>query len=316
LTLILAPALCLLWALALSRILRPFVTLLREAPVTLRRKTRFATRVGKEFSAIPLILIFLLLTITFIFPSTESRLRGDPFPRVIDQAYIPTSIAAAGLPVAIRDIDALPDWLDALDWMRNNLPADAVVASWWDYGYWITTIANKTTLVDNATLNTTQIKRVGLMFMSPETEATAILDEFNEEAHSRGFSSNVTYVVAFLTFDTQGRDVGYGEEGKWKWMANIAFDNLEEWKTYGNYTLGNDAIDTDGDGQLDQLVDNSKGQNTTLYKMMMWGKSQRVSVTAVEPEHFELVYYSQKGWSTVVTAGSVHALVTVWKVIP
>ncbi len=316
LMLILAPALCLLWALALSRILRPFVTLLREAPVTLRRKKRFETRVGKEFSAIPVILIFLLLTVTFIFPSTESRLRGDPFPRVIDQAYIPTSIAAAGLPVAIRELDELPDWLDALDWMRNNLPANAVVASWWDYGYWITTIANKTTLIDNATLNTSQIKRVGLMFMSPETEAIAVLDELNAEAHSQGFSSNVTYVAAFFTFDSNGNDLGYGEEGKWKWMANIAFDNLTAWKAYGNYTLGRDAIDADGDGRLDTLVDNSKGRNTTLYKLMMLGKKQRVAISAVDPQHFELIYWSQKGWPTVVTAGSIHALVTVWKVKP
>ncbi len=317
LLLILAPAFCLLWALALSRIVRPFITLLKEAPIGFRQKRRFETRVGKEFIAIPVILIFLLLTVTFIFPSTESRLRGEPFPRVIDQAYIPTSIAAAGLPVAIRDIDVLPDWLDALDWMRNNLPANSVVASWWDYGYWITTIANKTTLVDNATLNTTQIKRVGRIFMSPETEAIAILDEFNREAQNRGFSSNVTYVVAFFTFDSQGSDIGYGEEGKWKWMANIAFDNLEEWKTYGNYTLGNDAIDTNGDGQLDQLVENSKGQNTTLYEMMAFGKTKRISSLTYElPDAFpfELVYWSQKGESIPVTAGGINALVTIWKV--
>jgi asparagine N-glycosylation enzyme membrane subunit Stt3 len=201
--------------------------------------------------------------------------------------------------------------------MRSNLPANSVVASWWDYGYWITTIANKTTLIDNATLNTTQIQRVGLMFMSPETDAIATLDEFNREGQNRGFSSNVSYVVAFFTFDSSGNDIGYGEEGKWKWMANIAYDNLEEWKTYGNYTLGNDAIDSDGDGQLDQLVASSKGQNTTLYKMMAFGKTKRISTLTYElPDDFpfELVYWSQKGESTPVTAGGVNALVTIWKV--
>jgi len=317
LLLILAPALCLLWALALTRVLKPFITLLRETPVAFRKKMRFETHVGKEFSTGFLILILILLTLTFVFPSTESRARGDPFPRVFEQAYVPSTIAAAGLP--IKPDQAIPDWFDALNWMRYNLPPDAVVASWWDYGYWITMIANKTTLVDNATINTTQIQRVGSLFLSNETEALKILDEFNQEGRSRGYSSRVGYIVAFFTFDGQGRDVGYGEESKWRWMANIAGDSLEAWKQFGNSTLGRDGIDTSSppDGQPDQFPDNAKGQSTILYKFLTWGKSKRVSsITFQKPENFpfELVYWSQKGMSTVVTAGGINALVTVFRV--
>lgn len=39
-------------------------------------------------------------------------------------------------------------WRQALDWMKNNLPKDAVVASWWDYGSWINTLAERATIVD------------------------------------------------------------------------------------------------------------------------------------------------------------------------
>jgi dolichyl-diphosphooligosaccharide--protein glycosyltransferase len=324
LMLILAPALSILWALALTRVLKPFITLLREASGTIRRKARLESRVGREFSAAFLILMFLLLTFTFIFPSTESRIRGDPFPRVLEQAYVPTTIASASLP--IKPDQTIPDWIDALDWMRYNLPSDAVVVAWWDYGYWITTIGNKTTLIDNATLNTTQIGRVGEMFLSPEPRALEILNEFNQKGLRQGFPSisNKTYVVAFFTFYgegvsgvTAGTDIGYGEESKWKWMANIAFDDLNIWKTYGNYTLGKDGIDTDGDGRPDQTVDNINGQNTVLYELMMFGKLQRISSlqpTPEPPEHFDLVYWSQKGQSSAVTAGGINALVTVWKV--
>ena len=38
------------------------------------------------------------------------------------------------------------DWLDALEWIKNNTPKDAVVASWWDYGYWIQTLGERATL--------------------------------------------------------------------------------------------------------------------------------------------------------------------------
>jgi len=316
LMLILAPALCLLWALALTRTLKPFVTILRETPVAFRRKTGFEAHVGKEFSAAFLILMFLLLTFTFVFPSTEARVRGGSFPRVFDQAYVPTTIAASSL--SVRPDQMIPDWLDALNWMRYNLPADAVVASWWDYGYWITTMANKTTLDDNATLNTTQIKKVGLMFLSSETGALNIIDEFNQKGRNRGSSLKLSYVVAFFTFDGSGNDIGYGEESKWRWMANIAFDDLNYWRNFGNSTLGKDGTpDTNQDGQPDSTIDNARGINTTIYKMMMWGKQQRVStVTANPPDHFELVYWSQKGKSQVVTAGGINALVTVWKVKP
>jgi len=316
LTLILAPALCLLWALALTRVLKPFITLLKEKPITFKTKMRIEGHVGREFSAAFLILIFLLLTLTFIFPSTESRVRGESFPRVLEQAYVPVTIAAASLP--IKPDQTVPDWFDALNWMRFNLPNDAVVASWWDYGYWITTIANKTSLVDNATFNTTQIQRVGLLFMSDENGAVEVLDQFNEWGRSQESSFKVDYVVAFFTFDSNGNDVGYGEESKWRWMANIAFNDLNAYESYGNFSLGRDWTgDKNQNGQPDQdeVVSNSRGQNTTVYKMMQYGKSKRVtSVTAPALQRFELVYWSQKDVSSVITAGPYNALVTVWRV--
>jgi len=316
LMLILAPALCLLWALALTRVLKPFITLLREKPVTFRGKKSIGAHVGREFSAAFLILLFLLLTFTFLFPSTESRASGrDPFPRVINQAYVPTTIAAASLPV--KPDQTLPDWIDALAWMRFNIDPDSAVVSWWDYGYWITTVAGKISLADNGTMNLTQIKRIGRMFISTETDALKIIDEFNQYGQNRGSTVKVNYVVVFFTFDNNGIDIGYGEESKWRWMANIAEDSLDAHRKYGNFTLGRDWSDTNSDGQpaSDELIDNPLGQSTLLYKMMLWGKMQRVtSVTATEPENFKLVYWSQKGVSSVVTAGGINALVTVWKV--
>jgi hypothetical protein len=53
------------------------------------------------------------------------------------------------------------DFREAYYWLRYNTPEDAKVMSWWDYGYQITAMANRTILVDNNTWNNTHISRVG-----------------------------------------------------------------------------------------------------------------------------------------------------------
>lgn len=67
------------------------------------------------------------------------------------------------------------DWLDALLWLRTRVPDLTPTASWWDYGYWISVIANKSSLADNSTVNSTQISSIAKAFTSTsEEEALAI----------------------------------------------------------------------------------------------------------------------------------------------
>jgi len=300
LILLMAPALCLLWALALVRLLRPFVTIIKEAPVISRRKTRFGAYVGKEFSGAFLIIMFLLLTLTFVLPTQQIS-----YPRVFDSAYSPTTIASASVP--IKPDQTIYDWIEALNWMRENLPQTAVVASWWDYGYWITTVGNKTTLVDNATWNWTQIQRIGLMFMSNETEAIEILREYN-----------ATHVVVFTVFNTQGGDTGIGDEGKWTWMVQIA--NGTKWMgrvVQFDIRVVNGRVILPDFGQYDENGRwqdwTPRGKNTVIYKLMTYGKYERLGDPQydIDLEHFEPVHFS--GGSLI--RGTYYALVCVYKVV-
>jgi dolichyl-diphosphooligosaccharide--protein glycosyltransferase len=276
LTLLMAPVVSILWALALVQVVKPFATIFREGPIVHRRKMRFRPHVGKEFSAAFIILMFILLTITFVLPSA-----GSSFPRVIDRAYSPTTIAASSLP--LKPGEPVSDWLDALNWMRVNLESDDIVAAWWDYGYWITTIANKTTLADNGTGNTTQIGLIGKMFMSNETEAIKFLKDYD-----------VDYVVVFQTFRDDGSDAVYGDEGKWRWMARIpGLDDIQ----YGNYSLGIDWTDLNEDGQPtgDELIINDIGNSTVLYKLMHYARDLVLNYGSnIQLEHFEEAFFSQE----------------------
>uniref|UniRef100_A0A7S4MYF1 dolichyl-diphosphooligosaccharide--protein glycotransferase n=1 Tax=Odontella aurita TaxID=265563 RepID=A0A7S4MYF1_9STRA len=53
------------------------------------------------------------------------------------------------------------DYLDAYKWVKNNTPEDSRILSWWDYGYQINGVANRTTLADGNTWNHEHIALLG-----------------------------------------------------------------------------------------------------------------------------------------------------------
>ena len=66
-----------------------------------------------------------------------------------------------------RDV-IVNDYQEAYWWLRDNTPADSRVLSWWDYGYQIAGIANRTTLADGNTWNLEHIALIGRILTSPE----------------------------------------------------------------------------------------------------------------------------------------------------
>jgi len=72
-------------------------------------------------------------------------------------------------------LPASNDWLDAMNWLKQNTPEDAIIASWWDYGYWITTLSERTTLADNATLINWQIQKIAYALIQPPDVSWHIL---------------------------------------------------------------------------------------------------------------------------------------------
>jgi dolichyl-diphosphooligosaccharide---protein glycosyltransferase len=123
------------------------------------------------------------------------------------------------------------DWTQALQWIRQNTPSDAVVIAWWDYGYWITVMGNRTSVDDNATINASRIAQVGQMFMSNVTQAVKIAEQIS--------GGRPTYILSFITgsvvplssTNTQyyvlqvpagnGFTAGGGDESKKQWFIRI-----------------------------------------------------------------------------------------------
>jgi dolichyl-diphosphooligosaccharide--protein glycosyltransferase len=116
-----------------------------------------------------------------------------------------------------------------MSWISKNTEPDAVIASWWDYGYWITTLGNRTSLADNATLNQTRISTIAKMFISDEESGMKIAQDLKADYI-------LVYVVGQVRFSgqinaTTGTDgdqripiytLGQGgDESKKQWFIRI-----------------------------------------------------------------------------------------------
>lgn len=55
----------------------------------------------------------------------------------------------------------LDDYREAYYWMRMNTDEHAKFFSWWDYGYQMAGMGNRTVIVDNNTWNNTHIATIG-----------------------------------------------------------------------------------------------------------------------------------------------------------
>ncbi|OEU16207.1 putative oligosaccharyl transferase [Fragilariopsis cylindrus CCMP1102] len=84
----------------------------------------------------------------------------------------PTIIVKARL----RDgtVIKLDDYREAYWWLKDNTPEDSRIMAWWDYGYQITAIANRTTIADGNTWNHEHIALLGKALTTSEEEGYQI----------------------------------------------------------------------------------------------------------------------------------------------
>ncbi|KAL6984753.1 Dolichyl-diphosphooligosaccharide--protein glycosyltransferase subunit stt3a [Sarracenia purpurea var. burkii] len=169
------------------------------------------------------------------------------------------------------------DFREAYAWLAHNTEVDDKVASWWDYGYQTTAMANRTVIVDNNTWNNTHIATVGTAMSSPEKAAWDIYN-----------SLDVKYVLVVF-----GGLVGYPSDdiNKFLWMVRIGggvFPHIKEpdYLRDGQYRIDSQATPT--------------MLNCLMYKLSYYrfvetdGKGfDRVRRTEIGKKYFKLTHFEE-----------------------
>ncbi|XP_018576446.1 dolichyl-diphosphooligosaccharide--protein glycosyltransferase subunit STT3A [Anoplophora glabripennis] len=238
LMLVLAPVMCILSGITVSHLLTKFMKN-TDSPKQLdhkKHKKQESNMTLKNEISTTFVAVITLLLISYTFHCTW----------VTSEAYSSPSIV-----LSARSHDGgriiFDDFREAYYWLKMNTPEDAKIMSWWDYGYQITAMANRTILVDNNTWNNTHISRVGQAMASSEEKAYEIMKELD-----------VDYVLVIF-----GGLTGYSSDdiNKFLWMVRIGGStdrgaHIKEWDYYSSN--GEFRVDKEGSQTL---------LNCLMYKM-------------------------------------------------
>ena len=178
-----------------------------------KNKPQAKKPIGKLIKLSYVVGIIILLLIPMIFPVGGS---------VFAISKVPPTILNGGTVFPIISTD----WLDSMEWIKNNTPEDAVIAAWWDYGYWIQTKAERASLADNSTIHTHIIENIAKMLLSNPDDAWISLNKMQAD-----------YVLVFVAGQKLGINSveplyvleGGGDESKKQWFMRIADEDLSKY---------------------------------------------------------------------------------------
>jgi len=154
------------------------------------KKTVEKQNYGGIAAGVILSIVILGMAISYAKPdyNTLNLMAPDIETGYLGPISVPTSNGGYKTIAPINDA-----WLNALGYIKNDTNKSAVIVSWWDYGYWIGVLGNRTTVVDGSTINGTQIEIVANVLTSPINQSLGYLTLLN-------VPKNNTYLVVYDVF--------------------------------------------------------------------------------------------------------------------
>ena len=192
------------------------VIILASLGLSLLLKEFFSNRTKNSITKLSFVIgLIILLAFPLFLPSHSNILTATDHPPTIMNGGSIFTVSTT-------------DWIDSLEWIKNNTPEDAVIGAWWDYGYWIQTKSDRITLADNSTLIDSIIKKIATVFSSSPDEGWKILRDMEAD-----------YFLIFVAGNRLSSDSldgqalyflnGGGDESKKQWFMRIAEEPLPKY---------------------------------------------------------------------------------------
>jgi dolichyl-diphosphooligosaccharide--protein glycosyltransferase len=201
--------------------------ILRPTQATISRKKTRIYEARSEIKVGFVVFMVVVLTLPMFYPTSSSSGYDLTRSGYFASANTPVSIANG----ATSFSSSSQDWFQAFQFIRQT-PGDSTIVSWWDYGYWIAVMGNRTTLADNATSNDTQIALIGrVLSQDPATSLKILAQDLHRPTYilifvagsyvSQSSQFGGSQVYFFLTVNTPFPNPPGGDESKKQWFIRI-----------------------------------------------------------------------------------------------
>ena len=168
-------------------------------------KLKFTYTLGLPIAAGAAYLFYL----TFNYIKDKSLLKKRIFAFFV--LFMVLGSIAAGIHFVITKVNPIeqePDWLDTMNWIRENTEKDAKIFNWWDYGHWITYFTERKASTDNTNSNNIATSDFGKFIISQDlNESKELLKKYDADyvlVDSKTLQKHMAFALyAHLTINYQ-----------------------------------------------------------------------------------------------------------------
>ena len=148
-------------------------------------------------------------------------------------------------------------WQKAMAWVRENTSEDAVFAHWWDYGYWLQSIGERSTIVDGGNAIVYWDYLMGRYVLTEPDEKTVL--EFLYTHNGTHLLIDSTEIGKYTAFSSIGSNKNYD---RFSWIPSLVMNPTQTQETK------NETIYLyQGGSQLDEdIIWNVNGEDIILPK--------------------------------------------------
>jgi asparagine N-glycosylation enzyme membrane subunit Stt3 len=117
-------------------------------------------------------------------------------------------------------------WQKAMQWVRNNVPENAVFAHCWDYGYWVQSIGQRSTILDGGNAIVYWNYLMGRHVLTAPTDAEGL--EFLYSHNATHLLIDSTEIGKYTAFSSIGSDENYD---RYSWLSVFLMDDSQTRET-------------------------------------------------------------------------------------